>query len=315
MHCRVAARRPARSTRNVGRVIDIPDVKSPGRRRVLHLRMATEAKIVVPLRQHLVVDGAVRHVAGRASVAQRFVLINVRLGLLAMALGASVIEPRHRQASAGGLHDVRTVRIVALHAVHLALQHGMVLGKTQLSVNLQVAGQARLRIASWIDDEPPAPPTHRDVFAARAMAGFAACLVLHRCALKEDPRMRAGSKFAHIVRVTFVTRLVAGKRGAFDHRRLHHRPLHRRAGNQNYGRDSDEREQTNGKPAAVHNRGNNRREAAEPEDAIRFIFSGGMPEMLAKPCRALQAYLSRYGRTRSETTLRLTSRRTRASPR
>ena len=56
----------------------------------LLLEMAFQTKVLVPLREHLVINRAVRIVAGGAAFADRFVFENERPALSCVALGARV---------------------------------------------------------------------------------------------------------------------------------------------------------------------------------------------------------------------------------
>ena len=93
----------------------------------LDLRMASEAEVQIALDQQLGIDAAMRVMADRATFPQRRVLKDKRPGLLAVALGAGFIPACHRQA-ARRFEDVVAMRIMALRAVHLLLQHRVVLG-------------------------------------------------------------------------------------------------------------------------------------------------------------------------------------------
>jgi hypothetical protein len=125
----VATRSPAGAHVEEGRVIGVADVNvAAGNGRALHLGVAAQAKIGVAFDEHFLVDGAVRIVAGDTTFAQRVVLEDKWPCLVPVALGATLILPRHGQ-SAGGFHDVHAMRVVALDAVHVAFQDRMVLGK------------------------------------------------------------------------------------------------------------------------------------------------------------------------------------------
>src|SRR5437762_2298746 len=63
------------------------------------LRMALEAKIVVPLDEHLVRDRAVRLMTNRAAFPQGLVPINELARLFAMTFGAGLIDARHANRS------------------------------------------------------------------------------------------------------------------------------------------------------------------------------------------------------------------------
>ena len=82
----------------------------------LLLEVAFQAKILVPLREHLVIDCAVRIVAGGATFANRFVFEDVRPALGGVAFRAGVRVGGHGERPAGcGLAFVRIVAIAAAH--------------------------------------------------------------------------------------------------------------------------------------------------------------------------------------------------------
>ena len=90
-----------------------------------------------------------------------------------MTFGALLVQARHGEA-AGWLHDFMAVRVVALHTIHAAFDHGMMLGETKLRVNIEMALETGARIFAGIDDEAAASATHFNVFARRTVAGFTA---------------------------------------------------------------------------------------------------------------------------------------------
>lgn len=140
--------------------------------RSLDLDVAFQAKIIVAFDEELAIHGAVRVVAGGATVAQSFVLEDVGLTLFAVTLGAGLVEARHREA-AGGLHDVVTMRVVALHAIHHAFNDRMMLGEVKFGVDVEMALKTGGRIFAWIHDETTSSAADADVFAGRAVTGFA----------------------------------------------------------------------------------------------------------------------------------------------
>jgi hypothetical protein len=124
---RVTTSGPAGAAANEIGVVHFADEELAGLiRRALHLHVTLEAEIIVAFREKLAVHGAVRIVAGGASFAHRFVLVDEGAGLLAMTFRALLVHARHRE-TAGRLHDFVPVRIVALYAIHLAFNDGMML--------------------------------------------------------------------------------------------------------------------------------------------------------------------------------------------
>ena len=143
----------------------------------LDLRVALEAQVGIALDQHFPIHGAVWVVTNRASFTQRLMLEDEWARLLPMALRAVLIEPRHGQPAAG-LENVAAMRIMALYAVHAALDHRMAPRQIEFSVSLQMALKAGGRIFSRIDDELATAAARFDVLAARAVARFAAGFAL-----------------------------------------------------------------------------------------------------------------------------------------
>lgn len=89
----VAAGTPTAAEPEFIRVIFAPnDDLSRADERALRLSVALEAKIIVAFGEQLGIDRAVRVVADRAAFTQGFVLEDERFALLAMALGAGLIE-------------------------------------------------------------------------------------------------------------------------------------------------------------------------------------------------------------------------------
>ena len=88
----VTSGRPAGATRHERGVIDAPDGQCAwlgiGPR---DLGVAFQAEVIVPFYQHFGVDGTVRLVADGASLPERLMLVNVRLGLFSMALSACFV--------------------------------------------------------------------------------------------------------------------------------------------------------------------------------------------------------------------------------
>jgi len=89
MHGGVTAGAPATAEFQFVGVIFVADQDLPRtEERALRLGVALEAKVVVALDEHLVVDRAVGAVTNRAAFAHGFVLEDERLGLVAMTLRA-----------------------------------------------------------------------------------------------------------------------------------------------------------------------------------------------------------------------------------
>ncbi len=138
-----------------------------------HLSVTLEAEIGTPLHQHLVVHRAMRLVTGGAAFPHGFMFENKIPGLLAVALGAGLIGAGKGQPSRR-LHDVVTVRVVALHAVHVPLYHRVARRQAKLRVHPHMALETGLRRLAGIHNQAVegGSSARFHVAAARSVAGF-----------------------------------------------------------------------------------------------------------------------------------------------
>ena len=162
--------------------------------------------------------------------------------LFPMTLSAALIETRHGQ-TAGMLKDIRPVRVMALHAVHLAFNHGMMLGQTELRLRLQMALETGARVLSGIHNEFAASAAGLDVLAAGAVTGLTPGLADHLSGLNMDTRMRTGRKHAGDIGVTIIAGAIADEGGAGNLRRRHNGARDRGAGVQEQSAGCDQGEQ------------------------------------------------------------------------
>lgn len=177
-------------------VVDGPDVDlHAGGSGLRHLGVAFEAEVVVPLHQHLGIDRSVRAMAGGAAFAHRLVFVDMHLSLLAMAGDTGLILARHGQA-ARGLHDIQSVGIMTLNAVHLPLGHGVMVGKVEFRLGLEMALVAGLGIVARVGDELSPSAARLDMQASRTVAGFAAMQRAFGILANLDLRMPAHGKTA-----------------------------------------------------------------------------------------------------------------------
>lgn len=237
MHRRVAACAPAGAAAHKGRVRNVPNKNLPPGHN--HLRMAFQAKVVVPLHEHLVRNRPVRLMTNHAAFTQGFMLVKPGPRLFPMAFGASLIHPREtsgrpcpKRGAMRCLENVRPVRIVALHAIHPPFKHRMVLRQFELRVNIEVAIEAGLRFTPGIDDEFP-PPARLRVQARRPMTGLAPSRLAVGRSLDAQPRMRTGRKSARELDVTLDATFIANKSCSFNLRRINHTPRNAGTGSQN----------------------------------------------------------------------------------
>ena len=159
----------------------------------LVLRVAAHAKVGVVIDEHLLVDGTVGVVADGAAFVHRFVLKNKGAGLVLVTLRATLILPGHGQASRG-FKDVAAMRVVAIRAVHVPFNNGMMLRKVEFALHIEMALKTGVRFFAGIDDEF-CFAAGADMLAAGAVAGFAATGAGHGRIFDVQARMRAGGKF------------------------------------------------------------------------------------------------------------------------
>lgn len=197
-------------------VIGFADDDLPGAQ--LDLGMALEAKVIVCLEEHFGIRGAMRNMADGAAFAHRFMVVDKRPGLLPVTFGAGFVDLGHGQA-AGGLSDVTSMGIMAVRATHAVLDHGVMLGQMEFRLDIEVATKTSFRIILGVDNKTTFPTPCRDMFAAGAMAGFAACLASPFEIVLVELAVRAGVENSRDVRMTFDAGAIADKRGPFNFRR------------------------------------------------------------------------------------------------
>ena len=191
--------------------------------RILVLRMTAQTEVRIVLGEHFEIDRAMGIVTGAAPFTHRLVLEDHRPGLLAVALGAALVEPRHRQP-AGRPGDVSAVRVVALDAIHTPLDDGMMMRQIEFGARLEMTLQARGRVLAGIDNESGA--AGGDVFAAGAMAGFTTALSLPIGEFEMDPGVRTRGEPSDDAGVAVEASLVADKSCAWNIRWRVNRAIH-----------------------------------------------------------------------------------------
>lgn len=247
MHGRVAARRPAGAATDERGVRGVAKDDFPGGG--LHLRVAFDAEIHISLVEEPLREGAVRRVTRDAALAQGLVSENVRLALLAVAVGARLVQARERETVLRFVY-VETVCVMALSAVEFAFEDLVVMRQPELRVRLNVAGEAGLRRLAWIDDELVPPlPSCLDVLAARSVARLATGLARETRAVRVEAPVRTGGKSAGVVRVTVGAGLVADNGCAHDSRRSGDGALNGGAGAKSDADAGGDEERRDGQPA------------------------------------------------------------------
>jgi len=218
----MAAGSPAGSDLQKRRVIRVADVNVPaGNVHALHLRVAAQAKIRVALDEHFIIDRTVRIVTNDAAFAHSRMFKNKRACLVTVTLRTAFILPCHGQP-AGRFENITAVRVVALHAAHVAFDDRMMLRQIKFRVNIEMTLETRRRVITRVDDEIGAAAGF-DVFAARTVTGFAAGLAGHRRSFKMNPRVRAGGKFSDDVLMAVRAGLIAHVMRTGNLQRRNHR--------------------------------------------------------------------------------------------
>ncbi len=208
MNRRMAAGSPASSGLQLQRVIHPADENVPaGNRRALDLRVTAQTEIRVAHHEHFLVDRTMRIMTNDAAFAHRRVFKDKRARLVAMTLRAAFILPRHGQA-ARRFECVAAMRIMALHATHVAFDDRMMLRQIKFRVDVKMALKTGRRVVARVDDEFSAA-TGLDVFAARTVARLAAGLAGHCSIAGVNSRVRTGGKFTDDVLMAIRAGLVA----------------------------------------------------------------------------------------------------------
>ena len=197
-------------------MIAFADIKRAGAS--LHLCVAAQTEVDVPLGQQLCVDRAVRVMAGGAALTQSGMFEDEGPRLLAVTCRTPLIESGHRQPSSR-FENVTAMRIMTLRAVHFVFEQRMVLRQPEFSLDRPVTFETRLRVLPRIDDRlaSTAPPQH--VQAGRPVAGFAAGQTNRLRRLQSYSSVRTGWKHVGNVRVTLRARFVADEVSTGNFRR------------------------------------------------------------------------------------------------
>ena len=155
----MAAGGPTRALRQEIRVIDVSDENMPGH--FLLLEMAFYAERRVAFVQQALVDGTVRGMANHAPLTYRLVLIDKWAALLCMTLEAGFVSGQKSKAASselllnicrGAFGRDPFVRLMAIAAAHLALEHRMMMRQLKRCTNIQVTLETGVWRLSRSDD-------------------------------------------------------------------------------------------------------------------------------------------------------------------
>ena len=217
----VTAGAPTCAPAQKGSVRNIPDKNLPAHG--MHLGVALEAKVVVALEKHLVRNRTVGLMADDAPFPQRLVLIDHRARLFTMTLRAGFVKarqnrlrPRAKGGAMGCFENIRSVRVVALHAVHSLLEDRVVVRQPELRVDFEMTTQTGLRRAAGVDDEPSAPAAGLRVQTAGPMTRFATGRLRTGRAIDVNSRVGAGGKYASELGMAIDAAFIAQESCAFD---------------------------------------------------------------------------------------------------
>jgi hypothetical protein len=188
MDCLVTARAPTGPARKKWCMISTADQNLPGRG--LLLEMAAETEVLISLNEHLVVDRAVRFVAGGATFANRFVLEHERPALRDMTFGAGI--HLRSQGERTGFDRVAFVGVMAIAAGHLPLHDRVRVRQAEFPAHIQVALETGFGRFVRVNNRPASAPGFR-MHTAGAMTAFAAD-ILGIDTLRLNLRVRGGPK-------------------------------------------------------------------------------------------------------------------------
>jgi hypothetical protein len=175
-------------------MVHVADVHLAGSHtKPLNLRMTSETKVHVPLRQQFGVNRAVWVVTNSTPFTQGRVLENEWTGLFPVTLAAVFVLTSHRQP-AGRFKYITAMRVVALSAVHLLLQDRMMLWQLKLRFSGSMTLEAGGGILPGIHNELSFAATSRDMQTRRSVAGFATGLTGGPRIFQTNTRVRTARK-------------------------------------------------------------------------------------------------------------------------
>lgn len=170
-------------------------------KRLRRTQMAAQAEIAVTGDQHLLIDRAVRIVAGDATFTHRTVFIDEGSFLLGVALRAGGVHTF--EVEAGATDRIALMDFMAIGAAHLAVHDLVAVREAELRALVQVTLEASLGRLGGIDDRA-ATAAGGDVDTAGAVTGFATGVAELRIRNREAGVAR-GFKMVGLVFVTLGT--------------------------------------------------------------------------------------------------------------
>ena len=225
----VATGAPASSSREERAVI--PSANKNAARLGLLLEMAFQTKVSIPLREHFVIDRAMRIVAGGATFTNRFVFENERAPLRCVALRTGIRIGRQGERSAGS--RLPFVRIMTIAAAHPSIANRMSVRQLKSALHFEMAGKADLGIPVRINDRV-ARPAGLIVQASGAMTAFATNIFCIGT-VRHEARVRGGREVLVHFGMALRTRFRPYKFRSRNIRRDDHGPINSDAGDQHPG--------------------------------------------------------------------------------
>ncbi len=213
------------ATGEEGRVVDGPDDElAGGNTGALNLRMTAKAEVQVRLDQQLRVDGTVGRMTQDAAFAQGLMgkCGGPRLG--PMTGGAGLVRAGFENGC-GRFENIDAMGVMALHTIHPAFDHRMMLRQVKLSSGFEMTPEAGVRFPSWIQDKASASPAGFDVLASGSVTAFATGQAFEPGTFDLQPAMRTRSKTADIIGVTVSAPLVSHIDRSGDIQGRDHRPF------------------------------------------------------------------------------------------
>lgn len=159
----------------------------------------------------------------RAALPHGFVFEDKPPSLFLVTLGA-VFPLQLKRELALWLANLPSVRLVAIHAVHLPLRNEVMIRHAEFRVRLEVAVKTGRRILPRIHDEFVQTLTTRGHMpTARPVTGFTTCFPGHLELRGMKLPVRTRRKNPRVIGVTINACSIAHKGGTFDLRRRHRR--------------------------------------------------------------------------------------------
>ena len=225
----MATRTPATPESKIRRMVDFTNQdlnpRGPGNR---DLCVTLETEITISLNQEFGVGRSVRIVASGAAFTQRLMLIDVDPALLSVTGHTGFIDTGHRK-SCRRFHNVQSMWIMTLDAVHFSFHHRVVIGQMELALSLQMALKAGLRIVARVGDELPSAAPGCDMETPGSVARLTSMQISRLRSWDLNLGVATHPKRTRNIGMTFEAGLIANETRARHVGRNNHRALNRPA--------------------------------------------------------------------------------------